>query len=131
MNRFRLKRVSENPDVTLGVLINEATGIPTCLTLENPFLWNNRNISSIPNGAYTCQHYSSERYTDCYIVTNVPNRSSILFHIGNTQKDTEGCILPGMKYGFIDGKPAVLDSKEAMNLLRRTIGKERFVLIVE
>ena len=129
--RLRLKRISSNPDLTAGVLINEGTGLPICFTLEESNNFNLTDISCIPEGSYTCQPYSSEKYPDVYVVTNVPNREDILFHVGNTTKDTRGCILPGMFFGSLKGKPAVRSSSKAMNLIKHLIGSNRFVLTIE
>jgi hypothetical protein len=129
--RIRLKRISENANVTFGVLIDDSTGIPICITLENPFLWNQINVSCIPKGVYECEPYSSKKYKNCYKVCDVPGRSAILFHTGNTVEDTEGCILPGTYFGEINNEFAVLDSQKALNKLKGLIGENKFSLIVE
>ena len=131
MKRLKLKRISESSDCTLGVLLDNSTGLPLCLTLEKPCLYNTKSESCIPTGIYKCQPYSSEKYKNVYIITNVPNRIGILFHIGNTTKDTSGCILPGCEFGNLNGYPAVLHSKNAMKILKSFVGNERFELIIE
>lgn len=68
-------------------------------TVENPWLNNRRNISCIPIGTYTCKRYSSDKYPNTFEITNVPNRTHILFHIANWAKDLEGCVgLGTIKY---------------------------------
>lgn len=131
MKKLRLKRISENPYITFGVLLDDSTGLPICLTLENPYLQNEKNISSIPEGNYFCKPYSSEKYKDVYVVCNVPNREGILFHIGNTENHTKGCILPGMKYGYLNDDLAVLNSFEAMEEIRKIVQDDNFILVVE
>lgn len=66
-----------------------------CATLEPPDIENARNVSSIPAQQYDCKRYASERYPDTFEVCDVPGRSGILFHAGNTVDDTAGCILLG------------------------------------
>lgn len=44
-------------------------------------------------------------------ITNVPNFSLILWHWGNTDDDTEGCIISGKILGEIKGQEAVLQSR--------------------
>ena len=70
-----------------------------CDTLENPWKDNQRNISCIPDGEYNVRlRLPRESATRDYIhllVKEVPNRDWILFHRGNTAKDTSGCILVG------------------------------------
>lgn len=46
-------------------------------------------------------------------VVDVPNFKFILIHIGNTIKDTAGCLLLGTKEGMIKGEAAVLNSARA------------------
>lgn len=84
-------------DSTLGKLYVD--GEYQCETLELPWLDNKKSISCIPNGEYpvsirTADESRSYKYNHL-IVKNVPNRSYILFHIGNRVADSRGCILTG------------------------------------
>ncbi len=47
-------------------------------------------------------------------MAEVPGRSHILFHAGNTSADTEGCILLGSRLGRVEGRRGVLSSAEAL-----------------
>ena len=71
-----------------------------CDTLENPYIDNQRSISCIPAGQYKVRlRTAKESATKDYLhllVEEVPDRSLILFHSGNTAKDTRGCILVGI-----------------------------------
>lgn len=102
-----LKRITQG-DHTYGVLIwkNEPLGV----TLELPWRNNQRNISCIPAGNYICSRYRSPTHGDCYFISDVPNRSHILIHAGNTLKDTQGCILVGRLFE----KDAILRSRSAL-----------------
>jgi len=77
---------------TIGKLF--INGENFCDTLENPYINNERNISCIPEGQYKVRlRLPRESATRDYLhllVQDVPNRSYILFHIGNTAKDTSG-----------------------------------------
>jgi len=68
-------------------------------TLELPDLNNKRSISCIPEGTYNCRlRLPRESATRDYmhlLVKDVPDRDYILMHIGNSPKDTRGCILTG------------------------------------
>lgn len=64
-----------------------------CVTLEPADLENRKNVSSIPAQQYICERYSSEKYPDTYQIMNVPDRSKVLIHPGNTIHHTEGCVL--------------------------------------
>ena len=95
-----------------------------CDTLENPYLDNQRSISCIPEGQYkvrlrTARESATKEYLHL-LVQDVPDRSLILFHSGNTAKDTRGCILVGMtsKQNFVGNSTLAMDllMKEILNL---------------
>lgn len=88
---------------------------PSVLTLEPPDLDNQPNISCIPEGSYVCSRRKSQKTKglDTFEVMGVPNRTGILFHWGNSVRDTEGCILTGSEFSEDMGKPIVLRSRVA------------------
>jgi len=92
-----------------------------CDTLENPYLNNQRNISCIPEGQYKVRlRTARESATKDYLhllVQDVPDRSLILFHSGNTAKDTRGCVLVGIG----TEQDFVKNSRLAMDLLMKEI----------
>jgi hypothetical protein len=105
-----------------------------CDTLENPYINNERNISCIPEGSYKVRlRLARESATRDYLhllVQDVPNRDWILFHRGNTAKDTSGCILVG------NGRQqdVVENSRLAMDLVIQEIiylGGENINLIIK
>lgn len=49
----------------------------------------------IPPGHYTVSGKRSEKFGTNKIYINVPDRSGIMFHGGNTPEDTRGCVLIG------------------------------------
>ena len=95
-----------------------------CDTLENPWLDNQRNISCIPEGSYKVRlRLARESATRDYLhllVQEVPNRDWILFHRGNTAKDTSGCILVGngRKQDIVENSRLAMDLvvKEILHL---------------
>ena len=104
---LELIRLEESFGGTVGVLkINKEI---FCFTLEPPDWLNKRDISSIPAQQYHCVSYKSDRYKT-YQVSNVPGRSKVLFHAGNTADHTAGCILLGSSVGKLRGDRAVLNS---------------------
>jgi hypothetical protein len=123
MKTFLLKRVSYDTDGSYGVLIRD-DGFPWLLTLEDEQKQNRRGVSAIPEGTYVVLRTATPKHGECFMVMNVPDRSAILIHSGNTEKDTEGCILLGKEFGTITGRDedsgavekqtAVLRSKEAI-----------------
>ena len=125
-----LKRVLFTDDGTQGVLITD--GRLKFLTLEPEWKNNARGISCIPEGQYLCKRVDTPKHSITFEVMQVPGRDSILIHSGNTEADTEGCILLGMEAGEVDGKRAVLRSKEAFEkFLKLTNDKQTFMLSVK
>ena len=112
MKTLEIKRIALTPEATCGVILDD--GIPFALTMEKPWLNNEKSKSCIPAGTYICKRFSSQKHSDTFEVTNVPNRDYILFHSGNTSSDSLGCILIAEEFGYIDGKVAVLSSKKGM-----------------
>lgn len=116
-----LLRSESIPDGTFGILRLGDLEWPTC---EDDWRNNERGQSCIPTGTYTLERtiYHKHGYPT-FEVTGVPGRSRILIHPGNTEEDVEGCILLGVRRGFMDRndedggglqhKNAVLDSKVA------------------
>lgn len=94
-------------------------GYPELLTFELPDKQNQRNISCIPEGVYVAERVlgvttlGGTYISETFRLQDVPGRSGILFHIGNTEKDTQGCILLGLKLGALGGAPGVSESKIA------------------
>ena len=92
-----------------------------CDTLELPYRDNQRSISCIPAGQYkvrlrTARESSTRDYLHL-LVKDVPDRDYILFHIGNSAKDTRGCVLVGIGRE----QDLVKNSTLAMGLLMKEI----------
>ncbi len=88
-----------------------------CNTLELPWRNNQRNISSIPAGIYALEERRSTRHKSHYHVKDVPNRDYILVHIGNSPKDTAGCILVGKT----NGDNYISESGDTLKKLRKEL----------
>jgi hypothetical protein len=104
---FTLRRLSEDHRATLGELL-DADGKHLCHTLENRWLGNKPRVSCIPPGVYPLRLRKEggwnkrlgERFPDIHKgaieIADVPGRSFILIHPGNSHADTLGCVLPGV-----------------------------------
>ncbi len=99
-------------------------------TLENPKRETSKD-DRIPAGIYKCAPYSGVRFKNVYLIKDVPNRTGVLFHWGNVEKDTEGCILLGNRVGELNGEPAVLNSRACFKRFRDLIGNNEFLLTIE
>lgn len=110
---------TESTDVhTLGVLLVDGKMFAT--TMENPWLNNEKNVSCIPTGTYKAKKFNSSKHGKTLVVEGVPNRSGILFHVGNYPKDTEGCILLGSNFSK-EGTTMISDSVSAMARFKSAI----------
>lgn len=87
---------------------------PMFVTCEDVWRDNQRSISCIPKGTYKVVLHNSPKHGRCYHILDVPGRSEILIHAGNTHRDTEGCILVGLMFGTIGTTAAILSSRSAM-----------------
>jgi hypothetical protein len=132
MINLLLIRDTFSKESTIGELF--INGERICDTLENPWQDNQRNISCIPEGVYPVRlrlpRESASRDYLHLLVQEVPNRDWILFHRGNTAKDTSGCILVGLG----SQQDVVNNSVLAMDLLIKEIinlGGENINLIIK
>lgn len=130
MQRFLLLREKEQmPDCTLGILY-DAESIAICCTLELPWLDNQHEISCIPKGSYRVTRYNSPSKGEVFLLHDVPGRSMVEIHSGNTVDDIKGCIAVGRTYGRIKDKRAVIYSRSTMLKLREEL-PETFILDIE
>ena len=132
MINLLLIRDTFSEESTIGELF--LNGERMCDTLENPYINNERNISCIPEGVYDVRlRLPRESATRDYIhllVQDVPDRDWILFHRGNSAKDTSGCILVGLgsQQDFVSNSTLAMDLliKEVIHL-----GGENINLIIK
>lgn len=95
-------------------------------TLENP--QRSTTVDSrIPAGTYQCGPYSSPKFPNVWEITKVPERTAILIHAGNTEKDTTGCVLVGLSAT----NKQIGSSRDAMAYLEKFLGKNNFVLEIK
>lgn len=106
---IKVKRNVSDGSCTLGEMLLE--GVHECFTLELPIgLGSNYGKPgyAITSGRYRLVITYSPHFARMLPeVLNVPFRSSIRIHSGNSAKDTEGCTLVGQTLG----KDEILNSK--------------------
>ena len=128
MITLTLKRIAHTRDGTFGVLLDSN---PFALTCEREWLDNKSDVSCIPTGEYICRRVNSLRFGNTFEVMFVKGRTNILFHSGNTEDDSKGCILVGEEFGEVNGKTAVLSSKKGFaEFLERLKDVDEFILII-
>jgi hypothetical protein len=125
-----LRRCVHAPTGIFGVL-EEDDGKRLCYTLEHAYQQPNEPwMPKLPKGTYVCQfgyHRLSNGPFATFEITNVPGHSGILFHTGNYNDDSEGCVLLGTG---IDNDMLV-ESKEAFDkFMSRLSGISTFNLTV-
>ncbi len=125
-----LQRLYQGDDCTIGTMSIGRKVL--CYTLENPWEDNKEDVSSIPEGRYSCVPYTSEKYPRIWKINNVKDRTDVLIHVGNYKEDTEGCILVGSNVANYKGRNMVTNSNITMEKLRSDIGVMRsFTLIIK
>lgn len=119
-----VKRIHDNGNTTIGGLY--INGNFECFTLEDEHRQKKVYAETrIPEGKYLINFRTvggfNKRYSGKFPefhkgmlqVMDVPNFEYILIHIGNTDKDTAGCLLVGKDLGWINGRRAVTHSTAA------------------
>jgi Family of unknown function (DUF5675) len=129
MHTLTLQRVGQSSRGTFGVL--RVGPVPFALTLERPWVDNQPEVSCIPAGRYQCRRVRSPKFGDTFEVMDVPGRSHILFHKGNTVEDTEGCILVAEEFSGTFEAPMVVSSERGFLEFKRLLdGHAEFTLLI-
>ena len=113
--RLTVKRTQQFPRATIGELLIE--GVFECFTLEDVVRPDGVKVpgaTAIPAGDYPVQITFSPRFqVRMPLLIGVPNFVGVRIHPGNTDADTEGCILVGQSTS--DG--SIFASRAAYNNL--------------
>lgn len=120
-NLLKTLHIHRFAEVADGIIGRTSTGL---YTMEN-------DLHNFPAGDYDCtlDYYHTGGY-QTYLI-DVPNRSRILFHKGNTEDDSRGCILLGKTLDVLNGKIAVAHSGTAFSeFMEWAEGKDYFKLII-
>lgn len=129
-----LTRVPSSKFGTFGML--RVDSVPFAVTLERRWENNRPSVNGIPGsciplGKYTCKRVKSPKFGDTFEVTGVPNRSKILFHKGNLDDDSHGCILVGEQFALVKNEPGIIASAAGFEeFLAIQKGVKSFQLII-
>lgn len=141
-----LVRFAYLPDMTLGYLVVAGARLAT---IEPPWLPNpngpgglprdaHGSDSCVPDGDYRLEPHNTVDHPNVWALVNeqlgvyhqaLPlgqhyGRTAVLIHSGNTTKDTQGCILVGLRHGSTDGRGTideVVDSRAALQVVQSTL----------
>ncbi|WGH49621.1 hypothetical protein [Alishewanella phage vB_AspM_Slicko01] len=105
--------------------------------LERPWLNNKKSESCIPEGLYAValrnspivERTSKGKYKKGYEIVAVPDRTFIMFHIGNYVRNSDGCVLTGTDEGESNGIPAVWSSADAFDKFMSLMEKHKITHI--
>ena len=134
MKSLQLRRIATGKQGTFGVL--KFQDLPFAVTLERQWDNNRPSVLTIAGacilaGEYICNRVNSPRFGDTFEVMDVPDRSHILFHKGNLDEDSRGCILVAESYGQLGGEVGVLGSKHGYNEFMNLMSQDdEFRLII-
>ena len=97
---IRIKRLHRTERSTISEL--SINGKFQCYTLEDVERENKiKSETAIPKGTYkVIINYSNRFKQNLPLILNVPNFEGVRIHTGNTNHDTEGCILVGKVRGI-------------------------------
>ena len=109
-----VKRISFSVNGNFGVVMKDDDS-QRCLfvSVERPWANNQHMISCIRPGSYTCKRINSPKHGDCFQVMD-DTRDMIEIHSANLAVQLEGCLAFGMQFGEVNGTPAVMNSKQAI-----------------
>ena len=92
-------------------------------SLELPWRNNETGISRIPDGSYTATIRNDGKRKWRIQLENVQNRKYIQIHVGNYQRQIEGCILVGRTIRKSNGECIVTHSKDTLYKLSQEMSK--------
>lgn len=136
MKTLTLRRIVENTYGMFSALFDGDEFL--CTALERPWKNNDSEVSCIPPAPgeemckYLCKRGTWPKHGETFEVTGVKGRTDILFHKGNYQGDSMGCILLGSGFALINGQLAISASGDAYAWFHRHLkGENEFTLIVK
>jgi hypothetical protein len=134
-----LKRIEFRPDGIFGAFTFEGDDKPFMSTLEHAYQdeFDGSYQPKIPAGTYTCTRGTHELHDgvpfETFEVTGVEGHSGILCcHVGNYNRDSDGCILGGSQT-IVEGNCQMITNSKAtfISYMARLAGINEFTLVVE
>lgn len=117
-----------------GIVSNlvDTNGQTIAVCLEHAFLQDDTTYQpKLNNGTHLCvlgtHQLDHGGPFQAYEITGIPGHTGVLFHIGNFNKDSDGCVLLGTSLG----NQMILDSKTAFDNLMSLQNEQNFTLTVQ
>ena len=136
--RNELRRTAYRYDGVFGVFTFEGDIAPFMVTLEHGYE-NGAEVCmpKLPKGEYKCvrgvhQLHDGKPF-ETFEITGVEGHSGILFHAGNFNRDSEGCVLCGRQVvSQPDGSKMITGSRDKFtDFMQRLTGINEFILEVK
>lgn len=138
MKTFTLVRREHIKDGIFGELYVGDNVKFSFVTLEHAYPDDDDKFKAkVPRGEYVCKrgfHKLTDLVPfDTFEVQDVPNCWGILFHVGNYNRDSSGCVLVGKGIGFTQSRgKMIVDSKRAFKEFMELLNDENeFKLIIK
>lgn len=134
-----LDRCMFEKDGIFGVLRDESDNV-IAVALEHAYPKDSRFLPKLPDGTYTCKRgmhrlHGMTNAFETFEICGVPGHTNILFHWGNYNKDSEGCVLLGRRVVQNPDSPKeqmITSSKNTfLKFMDIQKGINQFTLIVE
>lgn len=129
-----LTRTTRSKDGIFGELEDEGNKIAT--TLEHAYPSGGVYLPKIPEGKFVCvrgdhQLKGMKKLFETFCI-QVPNHTNLLFHAGNWNEDSAGCVILGQNI-IPSYKGLMITSSEMtfINFMKYCINKDTFELIVK
>jgi hypothetical protein len=128
---YKLKRKQKRPDGIFSQL-SDQNGVVVAQTLEHSY----NNLPKLYDGTFKCVRgpHRLNGMTEDFItfeITGVQGHTDILFHWGNYNKDSEGCVLLGQEMTESSMGGMVTSSKNTFAAFMAALeGVNQFMLVV-
>lgn len=116
--------------------LTDSLGSQIAVTLEHAYEQDGQFCAKIPAGEYECVrskhrlHGMTEDF-ETFEVMGVEGHAGLLFHWGNLNADSEGCILTGEKIADFDDAQGVTNSRTTFaHFMKLQTGVDKFILTV-
>ncbi|QYK02781.1 DUF5675 family protein [Shewanella psychrotolerans] len=126
------------PHGTFGEL-KDAGGNTIAVTVECPWLNNQKGKSCIPEGTYQIRRHQSPSKGICLAIEaptlgvtlyGPSQRTHCLIHVANCASELQGCIASGESFGVVGKEWGVLQSRDSLEKLLALVGEQTYTLVV-